>query len=122
MAKIVKEAIDRMVRAIEEYDITGIQTTLGFGKFVMQHEAFTSGKFDTHFVSKYFNAGSLKNDLEDEAFIAALAAVMAFKNKPALQERIAPSAEQQQSVAKKQNTILTHYNKILKLYICLQVS
>ncbi len=70
------EAIDRMVRAIDEYDITGIQTTLGFGKFVMQHEAFTSGKFDTHFVSKYFNAESLKNEDEEEAMLAAIAAAI----------------------------------------------
>ncbi|MET3113959.1 acetyl-CoA carboxylase biotin carboxylase subunit [Pedobacter sp. CG_S7] len=76
-----EEAIARMVRAIEEYDITGIQTTLGFGKFVMQHEVFTSGKFDTHFVSEYFNADSLKSNAEDEAFIAAISAVVALKNK-----------------------------------------
>jgi acetyl-CoA carboxylase biotin carboxylase subunit len=66
------EAIERMIRAIDEYHITGITTTLGFGKFVMQHEAFTSGNFDTHFVQKYFTAGSLQNDNEDEALIAAL--------------------------------------------------
>jgi acetyl-CoA carboxylase biotin carboxylase subunit len=66
------EAIERMLRAIDEYQITGITTTLGFGKFVMQHEAFTSGKFDTHFVSKYFTPGSLQNSGEDEAMIAAL--------------------------------------------------
>lgn len=76
-----KEAINRMVRAIDEYDITGIQTTLGFGKFVMQHDVFTSGQFDTHFVSKYFNADSLKNEDPDEAFIAAISAVLALKNK-----------------------------------------
>ena len=77
-----KEAIDRMVRAIDEYDITGIQTTLGFGKFVMQHEAFTSGKFDTHFVGKYFNADSLKNENENEAMLAAITAVLLLqKNK-----------------------------------------
>jgi acetyl-CoA carboxylase biotin carboxylase subunit len=69
------EAIERMVRAIEEYDITGIETTLGFGKFVMQHEAFITGKFDTHFVSKYFNADSLKNEEETEAMLAALIGV-----------------------------------------------
>ena len=34
------EAIERMVRAIDEYQITGITTTLGFGRFVMQDEAF----------------------------------------------------------------------------------
>ncbi|WP_316783031.1 acetyl-CoA carboxylase biotin carboxylase subunit [Pedobacter frigiditerrae] len=71
-----EEAIERMIRAIDEYDITGIQTTLSFGKFVMQHEAFTSGKFDTHFVGKYFNADSLKNDNEEEAMLAAITAVL----------------------------------------------
>lgn len=70
------EAIDRMIRAIDEYDITGIQTTLGFGKFVMQHQAFASGNFDTHFVSKYFNADSLKTENEQEAMLAALTAVL----------------------------------------------
>ena len=71
-----EEAIERMIRAIEEYDITGIQTTLSFGKFVMQHRAFTSGKFDTHFVGKYFNADSLKDDKEEEAMLAALSVVL----------------------------------------------
>lgn len=66
------EAIERMVRAIDEYKITGITTTLPFGKFVMQHEAFTSGQFDTHFVKKYFTPESLNSGNEDEAMIAAL--------------------------------------------------
>lgn len=74
------EAIERMIRAIDEYDITGIQTTLGFGKFVMQHPAFTSGNFDTHFVGKYFNADSLKNDKEEEAMLAAITAVWLLQN------------------------------------------
>jgi len=67
-----QEAIERMLRAIDEYQITGITTTLGFGKFVMQHEAFTSGKFDTHFVSKYFKPAAVQKGGEDEAFAAAL--------------------------------------------------
>ncbi len=76
------EAIERMVRAIDEYDITGIQTTLPFGKFVMQHEAFVSGKFDTHFVSKYFNADSLKTENKEEATIAAIAGLLFLEGKP----------------------------------------
>ena len=77
------EAIERMIRAIDEYQITGIQTTLAFGKFVMQHEAFVSGNFDTHFVSKYFTPEHLLiHEDEDEAMIAALiaAAFMESKN------------------------------------------
>jgi len=67
-----QEAIERMVRAIDEYIITGITTTLAFGKFVMQHEAFKSGKFDTHFVKKYFTPEVLQQDDANEAKIAAL--------------------------------------------------
>jgi acetyl-CoA carboxylase biotin carboxylase subunit len=66
------EAIDRMVRAIDEYHITGITTTLCFGKFVLQHDAFTSGMFDTHFVQKYFTPAVLNTQNPDEAQIAAL--------------------------------------------------
>jgi acetyl-CoA carboxylase biotin carboxylase subunit len=84
-----EEAIERMIRAIDEYDITGIQTTLSFGKFVMQHEAFTSGKFDTHFVSKYFNGDSLKSEHEDEALLAALTAVLLLKNQKAVSSAVA---------------------------------
>ncbi|WP_423146261.1 acetyl-CoA carboxylase biotin carboxylase subunit [Rubrolithibacter danxiaensis] len=75
-----EEAITRMVRAIDEYQIIGIKTTLGFGKFVMQHHAFSSGNFDTHFVNKYYKPGSLKIDDEEEALIAALLAAKLLKN------------------------------------------
>ncbi|RZL48264.1 MAG: acetyl-CoA carboxylase biotin carboxylase subunit [Pedobacter sp.] len=85
-----EEAIDRMIRAIDEYDITGIQTTLSFGKFVMQHEAFNSGKFDTHFVGKYFNADSLKTDNQEEAMLAALTAVLLLQK-----EKVTVSANAQ---------------------------
>ncbi|KQC02347.1 acetyl-CoA carboxylase biotin carboxylase subunit [Pedobacter sp. Hv1] len=87
------EAIERMIRAIEEYDITGIQTTLSFGKFVMQHPAFTSGKFDTHFVGKYFNADSLKNDKEEEAMLAALTAVLLLQKEKVKIDGVAQSTQ-----------------------------
>ncbi len=73
------EAIERMIRAIDEYTITGIQTTLGFGKYVMQHSAFVSGNFDTHFVSKYFTPDNLKSADEEEAMIAAVIAASFMK-------------------------------------------
>ncbi|HEY0053726.1 MAG TPA: acetyl-CoA carboxylase biotin carboxylase subunit [Pedobacter sp.] len=66
------EAITRMKRAIDEYQITGVQNTLSFGRFVMEHNAFVSGNFDTHFVSKYFKADRAVEDSEEEAFIAAV--------------------------------------------------
>lgn len=77
-----EEAMERMIRAIDEYHITGIKTTLGFGKFVMQHEAFRSGNFNTHFVSKYFSPDRIKLSDENEALMAAVIAAITYKKKP----------------------------------------
>jgi propionyl-CoA carboxylase alpha chain len=49
-----EEAIAKMVRAIDDYYIAGCSTTLDFCKWAIQHEAFRSGNFDTHFVKQYF--------------------------------------------------------------------
>jgi len=73
------EAIQRMIRAIDEYQITGVRNTLSFGKFVMEHESFASGNFDTHFVSKHFSSDFADEDSEEEAFIAALVGLTKFK-------------------------------------------
>ena len=55
-----EEARERMVRAIDDYQISGVETTLSFCKFAIQHEAFVSGEFDTHFVSKHFTPEKLQ--------------------------------------------------------------
>jgi len=73
-----EEAIQLMIKAIENYRVEGVQTTLPFGKFVFEHEAFLSGKFDTHFVKKYYNAEVLKNQMAQEAEIAALIALKQY--------------------------------------------
>lgn len=79
-------AITKMVRAIDDYKITGIQTTLEFCKFAITHEAFTSGNFDTKFVENYFSPEVLNLNLsvEDEQLIAALAVEFFTKNKLSL--------------------------------------
>jgi len=48
------KAIRRMIQAIDNYQISGLKTTLDFGKYVLKHEAFRSGHFDTNFVKHYF--------------------------------------------------------------------
>jgi propionyl-CoA carboxylase alpha chain len=50
-----EKAIERMLKAIDDYQISGIKTTLDFGKYVLKHEAFKSGDFDTNFVKHYFS-------------------------------------------------------------------
>ncbi|MBC7920952.1 MAG: acetyl-CoA carboxylase biotin carboxylase subunit [Ferruginibacter sp.] len=65
------EAIERMRRALDEYRVTGVETTLGFGRFVMQHPAFRAGQFDTNFVQKYFNPSDVPAADPEEALLAA---------------------------------------------------
>ena len=76
--KTRNEAIQLMLHAIENYHIGGVQTTLPFGKFVCEHEAFVSGNFDTHFVKNYYSPEKLLEQQKVEAEIAALIALKQY--------------------------------------------
>ncbi|MBL7731923.1 MAG: acetyl-CoA carboxylase biotin carboxylase subunit [Chitinophagaceae bacterium] len=69
------EAIEKMKEAIKAYQVEGVATTLPFGSFVFEHEAFLSGHFDTNFVKKYYTAEKLKEKQKAIAEMAALAAL-----------------------------------------------
>lgn len=85
-------AIKRMIRAIDEYTISGLETTLGFCRLVMEHEAFTSGRFDTHFVEKHFNPASLqRNDDKTMSMIAAALAFTTMKDIASMESTVAIS-------------------------------
>ncbi|MDA9182713.1 ATP-grasp domain-containing protein, partial [Saprospiraceae bacterium] len=69
-------AIQKMKQAIADYKIVGLETTLPFGKFVMENEQFISGDIDTHFVKKYYSPEAL---LKGQNVEKALAAEIAIK-------------------------------------------
>ncbi|MCE2995748.1 MAG: acetyl-CoA carboxylase biotin carboxylase subunit [Cyclobacteriaceae bacterium] len=71
-------AMDKMIRAIADYEITGVATTLGFGAFVMKHEAFRSGNFNTRFIENYFKPEYLQQQADDdlERVVATLAVIV----------------------------------------------
>jgi acetyl-CoA carboxylase, biotin carboxylase subunit len=69
-----QEAIQRMERAIDDYAISGVETTLPFCRFTMGHEAFRSGAYDTHFVRDHFKPEHLQGTDPEEAAAAALVA------------------------------------------------
>jgi acetyl-CoA carboxylase biotin carboxylase subunit len=48
-------AINRMIDAIDHYQVSGIKHNLDFCKYVLKHEAFISGDFDTNFIKHYFD-------------------------------------------------------------------
>lgn len=76
-----EEARLRMIRAIDEYQINGVKTTLAFCKFAIQHEAFVSGKFDTNFVKHHFKPEYLELNGKDEDEIAAMIAATFISEK-----------------------------------------
>lgn len=75
------EAIQKMLAAIKEYKIEGVSTTLPFGTFVFEHDAFVSGKFDTHFVAAHYIADKIKDKQKANAEAAAIVALKYFIDK-----------------------------------------
>jgi acetyl-CoA carboxylase biotin carboxylase subunit len=66
------EAIERLCRAVDEYYIKGIQTTLQFGKWAVQTVPFRKGDFDTKFIENYFKPEYLTETSPETDEVAAL--------------------------------------------------
>jgi propionyl-CoA carboxylase alpha chain len=86
-AKDRNGAIQKMKAAIKEYKIEGIATTLPFGTFVFEHPAFLSGKFDTHFVKKYYTPEKVVDKQRANAELASIVALKYFMDQ---QKKIKP--------------------------------
>jgi acetyl-CoA carboxylase biotin carboxylase subunit len=70
-------AIARMVRALTEYDVRGISTTIGFCRDLVASPAFAAAEFDTTYVDRVLEQDGRKGARSDEAEeIAAIAAAM----------------------------------------------
>ena len=78
------EAIQKMKEAIKSYKIEGLSTTLPFGTFVFEHQAFIDGKFDTHFIKDYYSPSAIMEKQKEKAEIAALAGLSFYQDKQKL--------------------------------------
>lgn len=70
------EAIDRMRRALDEYVIDGIRTTIPFYRAVVRDGAFQHGMIDTGYITRFFSESKPSTEadaglLRDAAMIAA---------------------------------------------------
>jgi acetyl-CoA carboxylase biotin carboxylase subunit len=64
MGKDRREAMDRMNRALAEYMITGIKTTVSFQQAIMQDPNFRRGVYSTDFVEQLL--GGARRELIEE--------------------------------------------------------
>jgi len=68
-------AINKMLRALEEYEIAGCRTTIPFCEFTLRHPAFREASYDTHFVQNHFDREEMSRaDMDD--MIPALSACL----------------------------------------------
>ncbi|MCX7994711.1 MAG: acetyl-CoA carboxylase biotin carboxylase subunit [candidate division WOR-3 bacterium] len=67
-----KEAIERMKRALREYTIRGIKTSIPFHLLVMQNPQFVAGEYDTTFIDRILGKIEYKKENYEIAAIAAL--------------------------------------------------
>jgi acetyl/propionyl-CoA carboxylase alpha subunit len=74
-----REAIDRLRRALDEYEVAGITTTLSFFREVVRDEEFIDGLLDTGFIAR-FNERRPTNDAapDVEVDLAAIAAALSY--------------------------------------------
>lgn len=75
------EAIEKLAQAIEAFRINGLETTLGFGAWAIRQPAFVEGKFDTHFIQKYYKPEYLHAFSDQEKTTAALMATLIAKKR-----------------------------------------
>ena len=76
-----EQAISRMLRALDEYEIAGCRTTIPFCKYVLESEVFRQGKYDTHFVKEHFDPKKLDEMDQQQADAQAVAAALLKMNK-----------------------------------------
>ena len=70
------EAADRMVRALREYDVGGIRTSIGFFRDVLEDPEFRAGNLHTGFIEEFFARRSEKEPPADVRAVAALVAAL----------------------------------------------
>ncbi len=57
-----EQAINKMLRAIDEYTIVGVKTTLPLAQFVLRHKLFVDGNYGTSFIADNFKVDSLNSN------------------------------------------------------------
>jgi acetyl-CoA carboxylase biotin carboxylase subunit len=79
-----EEAIRKMKRALREYQILGVKTNIPVCRFVMEHERFSSGDFDTHFLQDHFQLFSFAPGTRNQRVAAAVVCAALEDQRPRL--------------------------------------
>ncbi len=76
-----QDAIEKMRRALREYEVGGIKTTLPFFREIMDDEVFIEGNLDTGFISAFNERKKEKVTDETTQDMAIIASALAFSDR-----------------------------------------
>jgi acetyl-CoA carboxylase biotin carboxylase subunit len=76
-----KEAINRMRRALYEYKITGVKTSIQFLERIMNNHNFVNGKYDTNFIEKNLHQLTKREPAENIDDMIIIAAYINYLDK-----------------------------------------
>jgi acetyl-CoA carboxylase biotin carboxylase subunit len=76
-----EQAIERLHRALAEYDVSGITTTLPFFREVVRDEEFIAAQLDTGFIARFNARRNAAEPPERESDLAAIAAALCYVNR-----------------------------------------
>jgi acetyl-CoA carboxylase biotin carboxylase subunit len=112
-----KEAIDRLRRALDEYNVSGIETTLPFFRNIVRDEEFIEGKLDTGFIPRYNERRSKvsKEDNEKDVVqqdMALIAAALAFSKRQKAISAATKQADQSESKWRMTGRAALHASRI----------
>jgi propionyl-CoA carboxylase alpha chain len=74
------DAIEKTIKAINDYEINGFCTTLGFCRFAIDHKEFRSGDFTINFVGDHYKPEMLREKVDDETSQLAYGLFKKLKN------------------------------------------
>ncbi len=84
-------AINRMKRVLEEYQISGVKTSIGFMKRIMETPDFVNGKYDTHFIEKnndfLFDVKNTDPEIEDMAIVTAFVEYLSLNSESEFEDK-----------------------------------
>ena len=95
--KTRQDAIEKMRRALFEYEVGGIKTTLPFFREIMEDEVFIKGNLDTGFISAFNERKKVSETTEKEQDMAIIATALAFSKKQAQPKKSGQDSTSKQS-------------------------
>ncbi len=97
-----KAAIARMSRALGEYTIEGVETTIPFHMWVMRDRKFVSGDFDTSYIDRHYRGNATEAHHRVPPEIAVIAASISAVERSARAVRPAGAASRWRDTARRE--------------------